>query len=160
MLRKLVFPVALFLIAFGLTFALCGMGSIGMLIDAPTLALVIPLPFILAAFPFGFKAVCRSFVAPFEQSDIVEVDTVDQSLARDLRVAVAYFTAVRSAMWAMCALLIGIGAIASLSNLQDKANIGQNLAIVLTSVVTAAFGNLVFVLPFRNAASARLASLD
>jgi len=150
----------LFLAAFALTFALCGFASIGMLIDAPTLALVIPLPFILASFPFGLKATLRSFVVPFECEDVAAVDTVDECLARDLRVSVAYFTAVRSAMWAMAALLIGIGTIASLSNLTNPESIGRNLAVVLVSVVTAAFGNLALVLPFRNAASARLAALD
>lgn len=152
MFRKIVVPMLVILVIGVLLLWLCGM-KVGNIFDFPTLIPVIIAPYILASIGFGAKRSALAFSAPFSTGATIA----------DQKSAIAYFNSVLAYMIGFSALLLMTGFIGLLHGIPYPAEasvVGSNVSIALLSVFYGATGALLLVLPFRTAATSRLAELE
>ncbi len=152
MFRKLVVPMV---VALAIVLTACIMSGVSNILttffDLPSIAIIVFSPFLLASLGFGIKKTKMAYSAPFSSS----------ADAGGLKNAIAYFNAVLSYMVAFAGICLATGFVAIMKNLAEASRfLGPNVAVAILSVFFGALGPLLFVLPIRTAAAARLAELE
>lgn len=141
----IIVPMILVLAALVFIFIVAA-ASVEFYFDLPSLIVVPVLPTITVCLMFGARASGRAFSAVFDAS----------AERRELATSVSFFETLGRAFFLFGMIGFGIGLIIVLSNLNDTAKVGPNLAVALLCVFYAAVANAVAVLPFLTAARTRM----
>jgi len=152
MFRKIIMPIVLVLaIALFICF-MSGMSNVfGTFFDFTAFVAIVLPPFLLTSLGFGIKKTKLAYSAPFSS----DADAADQ------KTAIAYFNAVLAYMLSLAGLSLAIGFVGIMINLAEaSALLGPKVALTILSIFYGALGSLLFVLPFRTAALARLSVLE
>jgi len=107
-------------------------------VDAPSLSLVVIFPFLFIGTFYGFKEMGSAFSAPFKKGNTLG----------NLTKASIFFQRYEKITWLAGLLGVIIGMIGILRNLDDKASMGPNIALVLESVFYSSFINISIIIPY------------
>lgn len=149
MLKRIVFPMLVVVVMIVFTMVVCAVTP-WMYVDFASLILVPIGPLLFTGLAFGWKSAGAAFSSAWKPS----------ASRRELESSVAFFKALRAALWSFAGLGAMIGFIAVLSNLTDRARIGPNLAVALISILYGAIFDLLAALPFLSVSKKRLAEAD
>jgi flagellar motor component MotA len=151
MLRRVVIPLLISCLAIAFVVVLSGgAGSIGSLVDIPSLLIALVVPFILALVTHGHTVAVRSFSRPLDSN-------CEQT---ELRAYRAFFTCFLRYTAAFTVFAVVTGTIMLLGNLADgdTGMIGRNLGIALLSLFYGSVGVILFILPFLSVIDRKLAA--
>jgi len=112
--------------------------SIIPLLDLPTFITVGVVPFLFTSVLFGFREMKAAYATALQKEP--DADRILKSRN--------FFNVFGTTIWVMGMISAVIGIIGMLSNLEDKASIGPNMALALSSIHFSAILYLAAVLPF------------
>ena len=134
---RYVLSLLVFFAGFYVTFLISG-DSILNLLWLPSFISVGIFPFLFVSVLFGFKNMASAF------SSAVKKETEKEKLLK----AVEFFNLYGKITWLAALIAVILGTIGVLANLEDRAMLGPNFALVLISLLYSGFINAVVILPF------------
>ena len=131
--------LSILILAAGLAFAayVTGSGFLSLL-ELPGFIIAVVTPLLFVTILFGFKETCRAFTILRKKEN--KHDT--------LLTALAFFKAYGEATWISTVIAIFTVGIGILSNMEDKAAIGPNLALALSALIYCGVIQLAVVIPY------------
>jgi len=112
--------------------------NILMYVDIPSLLIVGIIPFLFVSILFGFKEMVLFFSVSFKKE--IEKEKLTEALD--------FFKIHGKTTWIAGIIAVIIGIIGILVNLEDKAAIGPNVALILISILYSGIINVIIVTPF------------
>ncbi len=119
-------------------------------LDFPSFAIVPVLSSLVPCLIFGAAGIRTAFHAPFAKS----------ATKLQLRTSVAFFKALGTSSWVFGLIGTIMGTVAMMKNLEDKSQVGPNMALALLTLFYAVLVWALVVLPFTMNANKKLAECE